>query len=149
MKRWILLTGIVGFVAAVAITRTPDQKSSEKQAGSSMKASTSSHVRNPANDWLLAQTAPAAAEKLGKVAGQGCKGQVAFYQGDMKSNSGTSTDHRPKLPTLPGTENDAFWNVKCADGRSYSIEVRPDGSGSVLECSVLEAVHGGTCFKKF
>lgn len=75
------------------------------------------------------------AATLAGVVGEGCKGKRAFYQG-----SGTS----------PITKKDiAIWNVECTNGKSYVIEVRPDGSGGVLECSVLAAMNGGKCFKKF
>jgi len=96
-------------------------------------------VKNSANDWLLAATPVARADMLGKAVGERCKGKTAFYQGTIKS-----APH----PTIPGTENDAFWSVLCTDGRSFEVEVHPDGSGQVLECSVLKALHGGECFKK-
>jgi hypothetical protein len=65
--------------------------------------------------------------------------KTAFYQGYIRRGAGA----------LPGTENDAYWSIRCYDGRGYVVEVRPDGSGKVLECWVLKAMHAGECFKKF
>jgi hypothetical protein len=113
----------------------PPQATNEKASFSS------DAVKNGANDWLLAQTPVAQANMLGKVVGERCKGKTAFYQGTIKSG--------PRALPIPGTENDTFWSVMCTDGRSFEVEVHPDGSGQVLECSVLKAMHGGECFKKF
>jgi hypothetical protein len=109
----------------------------------------SDEVKNSANDWLLAQPDAARAAMLGKVVGDKCKGKTAFYQGTIKSDSHASADPRPKLPILPGAENDTFWSIMCYDGRSFEVEVHPDGSGQVLECAVLKTMHAGECFKKF
>jgi hypothetical protein len=42
-----------------------------------------------------------------------------------------------------------FWNVTCRGGRSYAIQITPDGKTRVLDCSVLEAVTKATCFESF
>lgn len=46
---------------------------------------------------------------------------------------------------------DAFWNVRCSNGKSWVIQINNDSKGStrILECSVLEAMNAGKCFKKF
>jgi hypothetical protein len=98
-----------------------------------------SAIKNPAHDWLLSQSSTGQVNMLAKMVGGGYRGKTAFYQGNMRSGAGA----------LPGTENDAFWSIRCYDGRSYEVEVHPDGSGKVLECSVLKAMHAGECFKKF
>ena len=41
---------------------------------------------------------------------------------------------------------DAFWNVQCSGGQSYSILVSQDGSTKILACSVMKTV-GVDCFK--
>jgi hypothetical protein len=115
-------------VAHSPLTQATKEKVSQRSDG----------VKNGANDWLLAQTPVVQADMLGKTVGERCKGKTAFYQGPIKNG----------LP-IPGTEDDAFWSVLCTDGRSFEVEVHPDGSGQVLECSVLKAMHGGECFKKF
>ena len=93
---------------------------------------------NPANDSLLATSAQR----------QGCLA-VAFYQGTMKDLPQPKGDRRPQLPVPPANENDTFWNVMCKNGRSYSIEVHPDGSNNVVECGTVKMVNLGECFKKF
>jgi hypothetical protein len=125
------------------------QTTTESSTPAATATAPSSGVQNPANDWLLSQSSTGQADMLGKVVGDGCKGKTPFYQGNMKSGASSSTDTRPKLPVLPGTENDAFWSIRCYDGRSYEVEVHPDGSGKVLECSALKAMGAGECFKKF
>lgn len=53
-------------------------------------------VKNPAS--LLAMSAQHQADILGKVAGEGCKGKTAFYQGTMKDLPQPKGDNRPQLP---------------------------------------------------
>ena len=45
----------------------------------------------------------------------------------------------------------AFWNVQCAGGKSWSILIRNDATGSarLLDCEALEAAQAGTCFRRF
>jgi hypothetical protein len=111
----------------------------------SLCASAACASDNPANDWLLSQSAKEQAAMLGKVVGDGCKGKTSFYMGRTEKHR----NQPGQLPPLSGHEHDTFWSIKCTDGRSYAVGVHPDGSGSVLECSMLKAVHAGECFKKF
>jgi hypothetical protein len=106
-------------------------------------------VNSPANDSLLAMSAQRRAVILGKIAGEGCKGKTAFYQGTMKDLPQPKGDRRPQLPVPPTNVNDAFWNVMCKNGRSYNIEVHPDGSNNVVECGAVKMFHLTECFKKF
>jgi hypothetical protein len=106
-------------------------------------------LNNPANDSLLAMSTQHQADILGKIVGEGCKGETAFYQGTMKDLPQPKGDRRPQLPVPPANENDTFWNVMCKNGRSYSIEVHPDGSNNVVECGTAKMTHLGECFKKF
>jgi hypothetical protein len=106
-------------------------------------------VKNPANDSLLARSAQRQADILGKLVGEGCMGKTAFYQGTMKDIPQPKGDRRPQLPVPPANENDTYWNVLCKNGRSYSIEVHPDGSNNIVECGIVNTFHLGECFKKF
>ena len=56
----------------------------------------------------------------------------AFYQGSDKKGA-------------------AFWNIQCTPGKSYAVQMKNDavGSSRILDCQVLKAVNGGTCFTKF
>ena len=88
---------------------------------------------NPANDYLFSITPAAQAAMLGKVVGTGCVGRTAFYMGI--GETGFAKDK-------------AFWSLRCSDGREFEVEVDPDGSGKVVECTVVKALHAGSCFKK-
>jgi hypothetical protein len=41
------------------------------------------------------------------------------------------------------------WDAECADGHSYGIVSKNDGTTEVLECSALESVTHTKCFEKF
>ncbi len=109
-----------------------------KAAGSGppLLAKNSNKTGNVANDRLLALGEVQQAAMLGQVVGEGCIGETAFYDGIGKKG---------------GARKKAFWSVRCTDGNSYMVEIDPDANGStqVLECSVMKAVGGGECFKKF
>jgi hypothetical protein len=70
-------------------------------------------VNNPANDSLLAMSAQRQTNILGKIAGDGCEGKTAFYQGTMKDMPQPEGDRRPQLPVPAANENDTFWK-SCA-----------------------------------
>ena len=48
-------------------------------------------------------------------------------------------------------KQNAFWNVQCSNGKAFQILLLNDAKGStrLLDCAVLKAVNGGTCFTKF
>jgi hypothetical protein len=100
---------------------------------------------NGANDYLMTLSPNDQAKMLGKVVGDGCRGKKAFYQGSVGDHALRANE----IPPLAGHEHDAIWSLKCADGRAFSVGVIPNGQSQVLECAVLEALHGGHCFKKF
>ncbi|MGC1602305.1 MAG: hypothetical protein WA757_18850 [Candidatus Acidiferrales bacterium] len=87
---------------------------------------------NEANDRMLALPKGEQASMLGKVTGEDCVGNRAFYLGISK-------------------ERNAFWSVGCMNGNSYEVEIDADsvGSTTILECSMLKAVAHVDCFKKF
>lgn len=91
-------------------------------------------VHNGVNDRLLALSARDQAAMLGKAIGERCVGKAAFYMGIGKEGF---------------AKDKAFWSLRCADRRAFSVEVDPDGATSVLECDVLEALNAGQCFRKF
>lgn len=104
-------------------------------------------AENAANAYLLAQTPKEQAHALGKVAGDGCKGKTAYYMGSMDEIK----HEEPKpgdLPPLSGHAHDAFWSLRCKDGRSFEVSVFPDGKSGVLDCATLETMNAGHCFKK-
>lgn len=87
---------------------------------------------NAGNDRLLAMSNVEQAYYLGKVIEQGCAGERAFYMGMEKAS------------------RKAFWSVRCTGGMELAVEISPDANGSttVLECSVLEAIAHVHCFQK-
>jgi len=56
----------------------------------------------------------------------------SFYQGD-DANGNT------------------YWNIACADGRNWAIQIAPDKNGSsrIIACDTLAAVNATPCFTKF
>jgi hypothetical protein len=101
---------------------------------------------NGANNYLIALSPNGQAAMLGKVVGAGCVGRKAFYMGSADDHAAV---HSSEFPLLPGHEHDSYWSVKCSDGKSFVVEVFPDGGSKVLECSFIESIHAGHCFKKF
>ncbi|HEY7229180.1 MAG TPA: hypothetical protein VH558_02290 [Pseudolabrys sp.] len=90
-------------------------------------------AQNGANAYLQSLSSSARAAMLGKIIGAGCIGTQTFYMG---------------LGTAGLAKDDAFWSVRCQNGRTYVVQAHPDGKSTVLECSVLKAMHAGDCFKK-
>lgn len=77
--------------------------------------------------YLVSLSEKSRAATLGKVVGGGCIGQSSFFM---------ATGH-----------DKSFWSVKCANGQSFSVEVNPNGTSKVVECSVLAAWHAGHYFQ--
>lgn len=87
---------------------------------------------NPTQDRLVARGASDQALILGLVAGEGCLGESVFFMGMDKIAN-------------------ANWSVRCHNGRSYQIEIRPDadGSTSTMDCRILKAMVDEDCFESF
>jgi len=60
---------------------------------------------------------------------EGCLVVQSFYQGSD-----------------PG--GNAHFSARCRDGKTFSVDVSPEGSGRVLECSTMAAL-GAPCWRKF
>jgi hypothetical protein len=43
---------------------------------------------------------------------------------------------------------DQFWSVLCRNGQSYAVIVKPDGTGTSLDCAMMKFTAGIECFKK-
>src|SRR5690349_7163683 len=98
--------------------------------GMALFSTSNAHAANPANDYLLSVTPKVQAETLSKAVGEKCRGQTAFYMG--LGTSGLGADK-------------GFWSIRCTDGRSFAVQVNPDGTSRVLECAVLKALNAGVC----
>jgi hypothetical protein len=88
---------------------------------------------NPANARLANLPSTEQAIVLGKDIGAGCDGVMAYPMGIGRHDA---------------DRGDAYWSVRCADGKSYAVALHPDkaGSVSVLSCDAMEAA-GMACFK--
>lgn len=90
---------------------------------------------NPAHEKLAGMSEIDRSEALAifvESSGQPCRTVArTFFQGfDAKGN--------------------AIWDVECAGGQSYVVQLKNDRDGStrVIRCQTLHAAGGGTCFRK-
>lgn len=116
-------------VAALAPVSPVRHPVSEPTARSDARSS-----GNTANDRLANLPSTEQALLLGKDIGRGCEGVVAFAMGFGRHDA---------------DKGDAFWSVKCADGKSYALALHPDTAGgvSVFDCDAMRAA-GMDCFKR-
>jgi len=95
----------------------------------------SAAIANPAHDKLSSLSEPECAAMLAKLlqaSGEQCSSvSRTFFQGR-------------------DGDGNAYWNVVCAKGTSYSIRVDNNATGStrITDCDVLKRV-GAPCFKSF
>lgn len=89
---------------------------------------------NIANDRLETLPSTEQARLLGRDVGQGCDGVFAFAMG---------------LGHHDADKGDAYWSVRCADGRTYAVALHPGAAGgaSVLGCDAMRTA-GMECFKR-
>jgi hypothetical protein len=87
---------------------------------------------NQSNDILLQLTEQVAAASLSPVIGRGCVGVHSFLQG---------------LDRLDA----AYWNVMCANGKSYQVAIDADATGKakIMDCDFLKQILNMPCFKTF
>jgi hypothetical protein len=84
------------------------------------------------NERILSLPPTQQTKVIASIVGKGCQGTSIFYMGQAE-----------------GTNNDnALWSIKCANGKSYIVEIKAGGGTGFLECSVLDTVHGTPCFQK-
>src|SRR5689334_18724110 len=76
---------------------------------------------NPIQDHLLALPPAQQARVLAKNVGAGCVGTSAYAMGIA------STEKWKSL---------AYWSVRCKDGRSFAIQIAPNGEAFVIDCRV-------------
>jgi hypothetical protein len=143
-KKALVIVGVMVallLIVIISLNSTSGQSSSVTAAPSLSPAiapvSTTPRIAskstgNEANDRLLALPKSEQASMLGKVAGEGCVGNRAFYMGISKVRT-------------------ASWSVGCTDGNSYAVQIDADsvGTTTILECSILKAVAKVNCFEKF
>jgi hypothetical protein len=82
---------------------------------------------------LLTKTADVRASALAHIvesSGDLCTGTTAFFMG------------------LNPKDNEAYWSVRCTNGKSYEVAIMADATGhtSVMDCDLLKAVAKVSCF---
>lgn len=89
---------------------------------------------NAAFDRLVRLPSTEQARLLGRDVGQGCDGVVAFAMGFGRHDADMG---------------DAYWSVRCANGKSYAVALHPGAAGgvSVLGCDAMRSA-GMECFKR-
>ena len=95
---------------------------------------TSPSTGNVAHDHFLKLTPDFRALALAQIvvgSGDMCTGTTTFFMG------------------MNLMDNDAYWSVRCTNGKSYQIRIKADdgGSTSVLDCDVLKLAKV-SCFQK-
>jgi hypothetical protein len=123
----VLVAGAVAFVIFfLVVASTPGGGSSGET-----RKTYSFGTANPTAEHLLNLPTSEQAAILAQDAGEGCVGTEAFYMGIS-------------------AEHEAFFSVRCSNGRSYAVMVFPDAGGSskIQECSELSAIAHVQCFQK-
>ncbi len=91
-------------------------------------------IANEGHALLVAMEPAARMEALGKLltrSGYPCAVSRAFFQGFDSDNA-------------------AYWNASCKDGKAFSVQIADDSEGNtrIMDCAVLKAI-GVNCFSKF
>jgi len=96
---------------------------------------TSPSTGNLAHDMLMTKPPDFRASALANIAassGYRCTGKEAFFMG------------------LNPKDNEAYWSVRCTNGKSYEISIKADATGhtSVVDCAIMKAMADVDCFAK-
>lgn len=103
--------------------------------GATSVAAQSSATENTYNEQLLHMSPQEQAAKLADHLGVWCIGTRPFYMGMTKTGA---------------AKGYAYWNVTCAGGQSYMIQITPGGQGAAVDCKTLkEQGEGRECYKSF
>ena len=90
---------------------------------------------NQYNEQLLHMSPQEQAAKLADHLGVWCIGTRPFYMGLTKAGA---------------AKGYAYWNVTCAGGQSYMIQITPQGQGAAIDCKTLKKQgEGRECYKTF
>jgi hypothetical protein len=106
-------------------------------AGGSAGSAQPATPENKYNELLLHMSSQQQAEKLASFLGLWCIGTKPFYMGTTKTGQ---------------AKGYAYWNITCAGGQPYLIQLPPDGRGQALECKTFNEAakaQGRECYKSF
>lgn len=103
--------------------------------GASNGLAQSGGAENGYNEQLLHMSPQQQAAKLADHLGVWCIGTRPFYMGMTKTGA---------------AKGYAYWNVTCAGGQSYMVQISPAGQGAAIDCKTLkEQGEGRECYKAF
>ncbi|MFZ2006173.1 MAG: hypothetical protein WB697_14955 [Stellaceae bacterium] len=104
-------------------------------AGATVGSAQSGRTENQYNEQLLHMSPQEQASKLADHLGVWCIGTKPFYMGMTKTGA---------------SKGYAYWNVTCAGGQGYMIQITPAGQGAAVDCKTLkEQGEGRECYKTF
>jgi hypothetical protein len=104
-------------------------------AGATTGLAQSDPAENTYNEELLHLSPQEQAAKLADHLGVWCIGTRPFYMGITKTGA---------------AKGYAYWNLTCAGGKSYMVQIAPDGKGAAIDCAMLKAQgQGRECYKSF
>jgi hypothetical protein len=65
--------------------------------------------------------------------------------------SGESCNVVDSMRQGAGPKGQAFWSMRCSNGRAYQLMIENDAEGStrIVDCQVLARVKSTPCFTKF
>jgi len=90
---------------------------------------------NRFNDALMQLPPQERAGKLADHLGVWCIGTKPFFMGVTK---------------VGAAKGYAYWSITCAGGKSYMIQIAPDGKGAAVDCQTLkQGGEGRECYKTF
>lgn len=121
-----LLCWLGGGATGLAQSPPADKPASAEKAAS---------PANQYNEQMQRMSPQQQAAKLASFLGLWCIGTRPFYMGMTKS--GVAKGY-------------AYWSVTCAGGKSYFVQLEPDGKGAAADCAMLKAQgEGRECYKSF
>ena len=129
----ILAVLIAVVILIVAANHTDPSEFSNSRSPASEE--TLSATGNVAQDGLVRLPPAARAKMLGSIvvsSGDTCTGEDSFFMGINRRNI------------------QAFWSVRCTNGRSYEVGIDANTTGStrVIDCDLLKTAAKVSCFVK-
>lgn len=121
---------VMGIIAAIS-----DEVPTVQPHASPTLSRNAPRTGNVAHDQLLNLDPAARASFLATIvlsSGDRCVGTDAFFMG------------------LHPQDQEAYWSVRCSNGKSYEVAIQADARGStrVVDCDLMRVVAKISCFKK-
>jgi hypothetical protein len=131
----VILAGLIVVVILVVAANHTDPSEPSNSRSPTDNEEPQSASGNVAHDQLVRLDPFARAKMLGSIvvsSGDTCTGEDSFFMGINRRNI------------------QAFWSVRCTNGKSYEVAIdgNATGSTSVMDCAVLKTVAKVSCFVK-